>query len=440
MCHLQLSAFTGSPYLLRFTTAQSSAGGGISYTGGTPSNQELIVGTGNASTAQRSNITLSGGKIPNSAIGVNTIQSSNSINLNNSANWQTYRGRRIQFTGSGNYVRGIHTLPDLGTQNFMNSGDFVEVMNIGGTGNYNCQIQTANTGQFLTGSLTGNGPVIGISTTTVYRITWNGSNQNWIVTSGTVSGASDQVATYTPQAWQGQDDGSGIFTANDVEIRAGMQLQVQPYSNVCTTSNVNLNSCQFTFTDHVGAAEFFKYLSNDVSFPLVNIDQAAPSMDATAALLYLDGTVLNTSYASGKTIQPDGTGVLTQITFISGTTMQARLVMADVTNFAIGSQIRINAALNTLNNGDFVIQGFTDFAGYTIVQYTNPNASVDLDAGDTFTTVATAAPVLFWRVTAASQSTTWVATCQFALNSTFTILAELDPNWYNARCRACILD
>lgn len=422
--------FPATAYRFRFTTAQSGASG-ISYTGPTPANQELLIGTGVATTAQRSGITLVGGRIPNTSIGVNSVQVTGSLQLDNSNEWSNYRFRRIQFTGSGNYVRGIFTLPYLAqasARGFPANGDWIEVMNIGGTGSYNCQIQTHDVGEVMTGSLTGSGPTIPVSQTAVYRITYTGNNNTWLVSAGAsgTAGGDPVPNTY----WLQQDDGSGIYTPQDIEVRAGMQLLTQKFSVVGSATSINLNTAEFTFTEHVGAASFFKYLSNDPLFPAVEINQAIPSMSTTAAFAYLDGTVLNTSYTSGRTIQPDGLGALRQITYQSGTTMRAYFVISDVTNISAGATLYINGALDQLNNGSFLITNVQDFAGYQLVDYTNPNASSALNVGDTTYTVAYGAPSLFWRVTQAAQGTQWIARCQFALNDSFSILAEIDPNWF----------
>lgn len=416
-------------YRLRFTTA---AGLGVSYQAATPANQELLVGTGQQTLMTGSGITLVGGRIPNTSIGINAVQSSALLQLDDQNNWNTYRFRRIQFTGSGTSVRGIFTLPNLsaGVRTWLQVGDWIEVMNIGGTGNYNCQLATANTGQFLTGSLVGGNINIGVSTTAAYRITYTGDTTNWLVSTG-VSGSSGEYvepAPYTP--WLPQDDGTGIYTGNDVEIRQGSQLLTQQYSNVASAVQNSVTDATFTFTSHVAAAVFLKDFTNDGAFPPVVINPSVPSMDATASLAYLDATALSVGYTGGYCVQPDGLGVIQQITYQSGTTMRAKVVIADSTNFIVNGTIRVFGAANSLNNGDFLITAITPQTGYIDVDYTNADASADLNVGDGTFNVAATAPVMRWRVISSTVGpSSWIARLSFFLNAGLTINAEIDPNW-----------
>ena len=421
--------FTTSPYRIRFTTAQVAVSG-ITYTGGTPAAQELIVGTGNPNTAQRSNITLVGGRIPNTAVGVVAVQSSNSIRLQTAQEWQTYRFRRIQFTGSGNHVRGIHTLPDLTSANFLAVGDWVEVMNIGGTGNYNCQIQTFNVAQFLTGNLAGNGPTINVSATAVYRITYTGNNTNWLVSQG-VGGAEGDDSTIVPQYWAIQSDGSGIVTTNDVEILSGPQLVTQQYSAAGSAVTASLNSATFSFASQVAAATLLRSLTDDPLFPAVEINPNVPSQDAAAAFAYLNNTVLVNSYARGVCIQPDGVAQLKQITFQGGTTMRAALYMSDVSDIVVGATLRVYYSNVTLNNGDFLITAVTPQVGYYDVDYTNADASAALNEGDGTYVVAAAAPVLWWSVSnPVKTGGVWGARLTFFINAARNIASDANPDWW----------
>ena len=421
-----------------FTVVMSgtgTGGSGITYTGTTPASQELIIGTGSSSTAQKSGIVLVGGQIPNSSIGVTAVTSTLLLQLDNQAQWENLRFKRIQFLGGGTFVRGINWLPLLGSGSarpWLRVGDWIEVQNIGtGGGNYNCNIQTSNAGQFFSGSWSGSSVNINVGTT-VYRITNTGSSTAWqVATIGAGAGGASGDEPIAVEYWQQQSDGTGIITTNDVAIEPGFNIEYRRPVDHTVITNTGLNSFRIVWDDQVGAAQWFKSMTADNSFPAVQFNAADSTMDTAAAFAYLTGTVLQTSYTTGVTIQPDGFNAISQITYVSGTTMRAR-VTGDVTNYAVGTTVSIQAAVDGLNNGQFAVTAVTDIGlGVTDIDYTNASASADLNAGDGSTTVATSAPLLFWRVQSPVQTGgQWGATLQFGLVSNFSVLAEIDPAWY----------
>lgn len=414
-------------------------GGGITYTGGTPANNVLLLGTGSSSTAKASGITLtSNGNIPNSRIEATVTNSSAAIQLDNQANWETYRFRRLNFGDGPNsgQLRGIQTLPNLqNNYSWLRNGDWVEVSNTG-TQNYNCQIQTANVGQQFSGAWSGNSALINQSQTRVYRIQYTGSSTTWSVTQGIAgaSGASEEVASYgDPCFWTLDEINEKIFTNNNVEINSDSEVISYPlFGSTSTNQQVSINTHTIIFSNKRPATKFFKnFFSLDTSFPSINIDYNAGTVNDTSAQNYLSSTVLNTNY-NQRTFAPSLT-YISKITYESGTTMKIAVPLnMDLTNINYGATyFLINGATNSLNNGEFLVTGIVYGSTYNELRITNSNASASLNEGDGTYTVASLRIGYYIRLTnIQNTSSSWGADITFYINQLRTLTAEIEETWF----------